>query len=83
MNLLLHHLWQWLQRSLKILHQLWLEVTGFIFLALAAFGTLSAWREWNAYRTGGALWELVAAVCFVLMMASFGIYSFLKSRRLR
>ena len=83
MDLLLHHLWQWLRQSVRILHQLWLEITGFIFLALAAFCGISAWREWNSYRTGGAMWELVAAVCFVVMMASFGIYSFLKARRLR
>ena len=82
-SLLLRHIWLFLQRVGKILHRLWLEITGTVFLGLAAFGALSALKEWRAYQSGGALWELVAAVCFVLMMGGFGIYSFLKAWRMR
>jgi len=83
MSLFLEHLWRFLRTAARILHRLWLEVTGAIFLALAAFGGLSAWKEWRAYQAGGALWELLLALTFVIMMGGFGVYSFLRARRLR
>jgi hypothetical protein len=83
MSLFLEHLWRFLRNAAKILHRLWLEVTGAIFLGLAAFGGLSAWREWRAYRGGAAPWQFLLALIFVLTMASFGIYSFFRARRLR
>jgi len=83
MSLFLEHLWRFLRTAARVLHRLWLEVTGAIFLALAAFGGLSAWKEWHAYQAGGALWELLLALMFVIMMGGFGVYSFLRARRLR
>jgi hypothetical protein len=83
MPLLVQLLWKWLCQTGRILHQLWLEVTGAVFIALAAFGGVSAWKEWQALQEGGPLWKLVAALLFVVMMGAFGIYSFWKARRVR
>src|SRR6267154_2500190 len=38
----------------KVLHQLWLEVTGFVFLAFAAIGVVALVKEYAAYRVGHA-----------------------------
>jgi len=39
----------------RILHQLWLEVTGFVFLVLASIGGLALVREYQKYG-GGKDW---------------------------
>ncbi len=83
MSLLLQHAWQILRNMGRILHRLWLEITGAVFLGMAAFGSLSAWKEWRSYQAGGELWKLVAALTFVIMMGAFGVHSFFRSRRLR
>ena len=83
MSLLTHYAWLWLRQVARVLHRLWLEITGTIFLGLALLGSVSAWKEWNAYPEAGALWKPLAALAFVAMMAGFGVYSFLKARRLR
>jgi hypothetical protein len=75
--------WNWVRTSLKILHRLWLEVTGFIFSAFAVFGVASLLREWRMYEDGGELWKVGAAAVFTLVMAMFGVYSFMKSRRIQ
>ena len=36
----------------RVLAQLWLEVTGFVFLALAGIGALAFYREYAKYRGG-------------------------------
>jgi len=36
----------------RVLHQLWLEVTGFVFLILAIFGASAIYREYVKYRAG-------------------------------
>jgi hypothetical protein len=82
-DLFLQHLWQFLQQAWRILRRLWLEVTGAVFLALAAFGSLSAIRELRAYQDGGELWKPIAAVSFAVLMGAFGIQSFIRSRRFR
>ena len=75
--------WNWVRTSLKILHRLWLEVTGFIFCAFAVFGGFSLFREWRLYQDGGELWKVVAAGVFTVVMAVFGVYSFVKSHRVQ
>ena len=35
-----------------MLHQLWLEVTGFVFLALAFIGAVALFREFARYQAG-------------------------------
>jgi hypothetical protein len=55
------------------LGQLWLEVTGFVFLALAAVGALAFWREWVKHRGAG---RLVLAAAFTVLFGWFGVSSF-------
>jgi hypothetical protein len=63
-------------------HQLWLEVTGTVFLAMAAFGGIAGVREYMKYAAGHATGGRVAiAVCFTLAFAWFGLSSFWRVRR--
>ena len=64
-----------------VLHALWLEVTGFLFLVLAAIGAGAAVREYRRYAAGTTTWERVAiAALFTLLFVYFGINSFYRSR---
>jgi len=67
----------------RILHQLWLEVTGFTFLAIAAIGALAGVREYGKYQSGHAAGpgRLVLAVCFTVSFAWFGLSSFWRVKR--
>jgi hypothetical protein len=65
----------------KALSQLWLEVTGFVFLALAGIGALAFVREYGKYHAGrGGSGRLVLAVCFTLLFGWFGVSSFWRVR---
>jgi len=66
----------------RVLHQLWLEVTGLIFLVMAlSFGSSSV-REYRKYHAGQAgLGWLVVAVCCTLIFAWFGVSSFWRVRQ--
>ena len=65
-----------------ILHLLWLEVTGTVFLAMAAFGGIALVREYTKYSAGRATAGRVAiAVCFTLAFAWFGLSSFWRVHR--
>src|SRR5580704_9142078 len=44
----------------RVLGQLWLEVTGFVFSALAAIGGLAFWREWTRHGGRGRLFLAAA-----------------------
>lgn len=67
----------------RVLHQLWLEVTGFTFLALAAFGAMAGFREYAKYQSGHAAGpgRLILAICFSASFAWFGLSSFLRVRK--
>jgi hypothetical protein len=66
----------------RVLHQLWLEITGAIFFFMAAVGAIEVAREWTKYQAGRATSGRVAvAVCFTLMFAWFGLTSFWKVRQ--
>jgi hypothetical protein len=66
----------------RVLRQLWLEVTGFVFLVLAAIGGLAGAREYTKFETGKAgPGRLLVAVCFCLAFAYFGVTSFWRVRR--
>ena len=63
-------------------HHLWLEVTGTVFLAMAAFGAAAGIREYTQYAAGRTTAGRVAiAVCFTLAFAWFGLSSFWRVRR--
>jgi len=65
------------------LHQLWLEVTGFTFLAMAAVGAIAGIREYGKYQSGHAAGpgRLLLAVCFTVSFAWFGLSSFWRVKR--
>jgi len=84
MQLLVRHGLQWFGGVIRALRRLWLEVTGAIFLGLALFGVPAAIREWRVYQQeGDSLFRLAVTIFFIAMMTGFGVYSFLKWRRLR
>jgi len=67
----------------NVLHQLWLEVTGFTFLAMAAVGAMAGIREYGKYHSGNANGpgRLLLAICFTASFAWFGLSSFWRVRR--
>jgi hypothetical protein len=67
----------------KVLHQLWLEVTGFTFLAIAGIGAIAGFREYGKYHAGQGAGpgRLLLAVAFTLSFAWFGLTSFWRIRR--
>ena len=82
-TLFLRHALQWLRQVVRILHRLWLEVTGALFLGLAVFAAPAVVREWRAYQQGGSWLRLSSTILFIGMMVAFGVYSFWKARRIR
>jgi hypothetical protein len=66
-----------------VLHQLWLEVTGFTFLAIAGIGALAGMREYGKYQSGHAAGpgRLVLAVCFTVSFIWFGVSSFWRVKK--
>jgi hypothetical protein len=66
----------------RVVHQLWLEVIGLVFLVMAASGGAAAAHEYEKYQLGKVgLGRVVAAICFTLTFAWFGVSSFWRVRR--
>jgi hypothetical protein len=65
-----------------VMHQLWLEVVGVIFLIMAlSFGGAS-WKEYGKYHAGQVgPGRVGASVCFAVLFAWFGLSSFWRTRR--
>ena len=67
---------------LRVLHVLWLEVTGLFFLFLAFVGAAAAVREYHRLGAGaGHAGKMYLAVAFAVMFTYFGVSSFWKTRR--
>jgi hypothetical protein len=65
------------------MHALWNEVIGFIFIVLAIWAAPSAWRNVRlAAGDSEGLFKAAISVGFALLMAFFGISSFLKARKI-
>lgn len=63
-------------------NQLWLEVTGTLFLTIAAFGAVALVREYLKYQAGQATASRLALVIgFTAMFAWFGMSSFSRAKR--
>jgi len=68
----------------RVLRQLWLEVTGFVFLALASIGALALVREYTKHQAGQVgSGRVVLAVCFTGLFGWFGLSSFWRVRKKR
>ena len=66
----------------RVLGQLWLEVTGFVFLALAGIGAIAFFREYMKFRAGTAVGSRMGiAVCFTVLFGWFGLSSFWRVRK--
>src|SRR5271166_5525311 len=67
----------------RVLRQLWLEVTGFTFLAIAGIGAMAGMREYGKYQSGHASGpgRLVLAVCFTISFTWFGLSSFWRVKK--
>lgn len=68
----------------RVLGQLWLEVTGFVFLCLAGIGAIAFVRELVKYQAGHATsGRLGLAIGFTLLFGWFGVSSFWRVRKKR
>jgi len=66
----------------NVLHQLWLETIGLVFLVMAASGVGAVVHEYGKYQAGKAgAGRVAAAVCFTATFAWFGVSSFWRVRR--
>jgi hypothetical protein len=66
----------------RVLHQLWLEVTGLIFLVMATSGSVALAHEYARYQAGKTGFGRVAlAICFTVTFAWFGVSSFWRVRQ--
>jgi len=67
-----------------VLHELWLEVTGVVFIFMAGIGGLALAREIVKYQAGQATAGRIAvAICFTLTFAWFGVSSFWRVKKKR
>jgi len=62
------------------LHVLWNEVIGFIFFVLAVVILVGTIRR--TLNDPNGFWPLVLGVSFGLMLAGFGLSSFLRARKI-
>ncbi|HLZ41383.1 MAG TPA: hypothetical protein VKQ11_10490 [Candidatus Sulfotelmatobacter sp.] len=66
----------------RVLHQLWLEVTGVLFLVMALSLGGAAFKEYGKYHAGQiGPGRAAAAACFALTFAWFGLTSFWRVKR--
>jgi hypothetical protein len=67
----------------RVAHQLWLEVTGFTFFALAVIGGIAGFREYVKYQAGltEGPGRVFLAACFTVTFAWCGASSFWRVRK--
>jgi hypothetical protein len=66
----------------RALHQLWLEVTGIIFLVMAlsfAGASVKEYEKYHSGQVGGS--RLAAGLCCTVVFAWFGLSSFWKAKK--
>ncbi len=68
---------------IKPLRALWNELIGFLFLVFAVTSGLSAFRAWRNFDgSSDSIMRLALGLAFSLVMAYFGVTSFLRARRI-
>ena len=66
----------------RVLHQLWLEVTGLVFIMMALTGLGATIREYAKYHSNhNSLGRVMIATGFTLTFTWFGMTSFWRARR--
>ncbi len=66
----------------RLLHVLWLEVAGLMFLVFALVGAAAAVREYHRHAAGtGSTGKALLAAFFAVIFAYFGMSSFWRSRQ--
>ena len=66
----------------RILHLLWLQVTGFVFLCIACIAGVALRREYVQYHAGGiGPGKVLLAAGVTLMFLWFGLSSFWRAGR--
>ena len=66
----------------RVMHVLWLEVAGLLFLVLAVVGAGAAVRQYHRYQAGtSGAGKVALAAAFALIFAYFGVSSFWRSRK--
>ncbi len=79
-------MWKQIQQAFsglfKVMHVLFLEVTGFLFLVIGALILLSAYKQVRSYLDFGEVsyYRLISALVFGGLMLGFGAQSFFKAR---
>jgi len=63
----------------KPIHTLWNQVIGFFFIVLALLPLHAIIRDWGKDDTAP---RLALEIPFALIMAGFGIHSFLRARKI-
>ena len=77
---LIRHVLPGVIRPMRVL---WNEVIGFIFLVVATFVGVSTWRRAQHFTAdAGGILILIASCLFTLMLAWFGISSFVRARKI-
>jgi len=66
-----------------VLHILWLEVTGFIFLILGMMGAAAGVHEYHRSGVGANMNKIWASGIFAVLFTYFGITSFWRARKKR
>jgi threonine/homoserine/homoserine lactone efflux protein len=64
------------------IRSLWHEVIGFLFLSLAFLAAVSGFRVARNLEDPANMFRLIITVIFALIMAGFGISSFLRARKI-
>jgi hypothetical protein len=68
----------------RVLHQLWLQVTGFVFLSIAGVTGFALHREYVQYHNGSVgPGRMLLAAGITLLFAWFGLSSFWRAARKR
>lgn len=68
---------------IKPLRALWNEMIGFVFLVFAVFAASSVVRAWRNYDgSGDSVARMALGGFFTLLMAYFGVTSFLRARKI-